>query len=67
MSVRFEWDLGKAASNAEKHGVEFSEALTVFADPLAAIFPDEEHSQAETREIIIGNSESGRLLLVCFT
>jgi hypothetical protein len=28
----FEWDPRKASSNAEKHGVSFGEAVTVFLD-----------------------------------
>jgi hypothetical protein len=40
---------------------------TVFNDPLARIFDDEWHSTRERREIIIGHSTQGRLLLVCFT
>jgi uncharacterized DUF497 family protein len=32
--VEFEWDPDKAAANLKKHGVEFSEAMTVFGDPL---------------------------------
>lgn len=64
--VRFEWDAKKAATNVKKHGVTFDEATTVFADPLAAIFDDEEHSEAERREIIIGHSTLNRLILVCF-
>jgi uncharacterized DUF497 family protein len=67
MSLRFEWDSAKAASNSEKHGVSFEEAMTVFADPVACIFDDEWHSQEEEREIIIGHSANDRLLLVCFT
>lgn len=67
MSVQFEWDQRKAASNLRKHGVSFSEAMTVFRDHLAAIFDDEVHSVPEHREIIIGHSQRGRLLLVCFT
>jgi uncharacterized DUF497 family protein len=67
MSVEFEWDPDKAASNLKKHGVTFDEAATVFADPIAAIFDDEMHSDEEQREIIIGHSAKGRLLLVCFT
>lgn len=63
----FEWDEGKADSNVLKHGVEFEEASTVFADPLAAIFDDERHSEDERREIIVGYSQSYRLLLVSFT
>jgi uncharacterized protein len=66
--VKFEWDPRKAATNLAKHGVAFTEALTVFADPLARIFDDEEHSSIqEKREIIVGHSSRGRPLLVCFT
>ena len=54
MSLKFEWDRRKAASNLSKHGVPFEEALTVFADGLARIFDDEDHSIEEQREIIIG-------------
>jgi uncharacterized DUF497 family protein len=67
MSLRFEWDPKKAAANFTKHGVAFEEALTVFSDPLARVFDDEEHSSEELREIIIGHSAQQRLLLVCFT
>ena len=67
MSLRFEWGPEKAAANLAKHGVSFEEALTVFSDPLARIFDDEEHSSEEPREIIIGHSAKQRLLLVCFT
>ena len=65
--LEFEWDEDKAASNKKKHGVNFEEAATVFADPLAVIFDDEVHSEEELREIIIGHSSDNRLLLVCFT
>lgn len=67
MSLRFEWDPEKAVTNLAKHGVSFEEALTVFSDPLARIFDDEDHSSEEEREIIIGHSTKQRLLLVCFT
>ena len=65
--MEFEWDESKAASNLAKHGVSFDEALTVFDDPLAAIFDDEKHSSQELREILTGHSSQDRLLLVCFT
>ena len=42
------------------------EAASVFSNPLARIFPDEEHSAEESREIIIGHSSATRLLLVSF-
>ena len=63
----FEWNAGKAITNFRKHGVSFEEAATVFADHFAITFVDEAHSQTELREIIIGHSEVGRLLLVSFT
>lgn len=63
----FEWDQQKAQANLDKHGVTFEEAQTVFADPLAVIFDDQAHSIHEPRELIIGHSQQGRLLLVSFT
>lgn len=65
--MEFEWDKAKAAADFRKHDVTFDEASTVFADPLARIFDDAEHSAEERREIIVGHSILGRLLLVCFT
>jgi uncharacterized protein len=67
MMYRFEWDRQKAASNVRKHGLTFEEASTVFRDPLAIIFDDEDHSAAEHREIMIGHNHNGRLVIVCFT
>ena len=67
MSLEFEWDARKAKANLNKHGVAFDEAMTVFADPLARIFDDPDHSADEPREIIIGHSVRPRLLLVGFT
>lgn len=67
MGLRFEWDRQKAAKNLRKHCVSFDEASTVFSDPLARIFDDEDHSENEPREIIIGHSATGRLVLVSFT
>ena len=67
MSVRFRWDPQKAVSNAKKHGVTFAEGVTVFQNPLAFIFDDEDHSVEELREIIVGHSSQNRLLVVSFT
>ncbi|MDX2040487.1 MAG: BrnT family toxin [Acidobacteriota bacterium] len=57
----------KASLNLIAHGVSFEEASTVFDDPLARIFDDDAHSVGELREVIIGHSLTGILLLVCFT
>jgi uncharacterized protein len=63
----FEWDAAKARGNLRKHRVSFVEAVTVFGDRLAAIHDDPDHSVAETRELIVGHSSGGRLLIVSFT
>jgi uncharacterized DUF497 family protein len=47
MSIEFEWDQNKAASNLLKHGVSFDEAKTVFDDPLYVDFYDPDHSYNE--------------------
>ena len=60
----FEWDSNKADANLEKHGVDFTEAATVFDDDLAFVGPDEAHSIGEFRFFILGMSDQGRLLVV---
>ena len=67
MDLVFKWDPRKDQANLEKHRVTFSEATSVFGDPLARIFADEDHSTDEQREIIIGHWQAKRLLPVCFT
>jgi uncharacterized protein len=67
MSLRFEWDERKAASNRTKHKVSFEEASTVFQDVRARIFDDAAHSLVEKREIIVGHSILNCVLLVSFT
>ena len=67
MTPEFEWDAAKAKANHTNHGVAFEEALTVFADPLAKIFDDPDHSTDERRELIVGHSADQRLLIVSFT
>ena len=67
MVYRFEWDRRKASANIGKHGVVFEEASTVFSDRLAFIFDDDDHSDEEHREIIVGHSTNGRLMIVSFT
>ena len=65
--MNYEWDEPKAASNLDKHGVSFPEAATVFADPLYIDFYDPDHSVNEQRYLIMGQSTSGRLLIVAYT
>jgi hypothetical protein len=63
----FEWDPAKAAANLLQHGVSFEDAATVFLDPLAKIHGDPDHSATERRDIIVGHSVQGQLLVVSFT
>jgi uncharacterized DUF497 family protein len=63
----FEWDPVKARRNLKKHGVSFEEASTIFDDPLFISFLDEEHSEAEERQITIGMSNKTRLLMAAHT
>ena len=65
--MRFEWNENKATTNLTKHGISFEEAVTVFGDPLSDTVPDPDHSLEERRFIIIGSSESGKILLVAHT
>jgi uncharacterized DUF497 family protein len=63
----FEWDEAKAESNERKHGVTFSEAMTVFADPLSLTGCDPQHSDEEDRFLTMGQSVDGRLVVVSHT
>ena len=64
--MEFEWDSKKAKTNLRKHKVSFEEAASVFADVLAAVYEDPDHSATETRYLIIGTSTEGRLLHIAF-
>ena len=44
--------------------VRFEEAASVFADPLARLYDDPDHSNTEARFILVGHSLAGRMLLV---
>jgi hypothetical protein len=63
--IQFEWDQPKATANLRKHGVSFEEAQSVFYDEFAIQFYDDEHSKEEERFLLLGMSDTARLLLVC--
>jgi len=65
--MRFEWDKNKASKNLSKHGVSFSEAQSVFEDPLYIDFYDPDHSDREERYVIVCESKQGRLLIISYT
>ena len=65
--MEFEWDKNKAITNLQKHKVSFSEAATVFGDPLSITFPDPDHSINESRFITIGLSTGGKIIILSHT
>ena len=66
MGYEFEWDPEKATTNLRVHGVSFEEASTVFADPLAMLMADPDHSVDEERYLLLGLSTRRNLLVVAF-
>jgi uncharacterized DUF497 family protein len=62
----FEWDARKAGANRRKHGISFEEATTAFADPLAVLKPDPDHSVEEERYLVLGMTTQSRLVVVSF-
>ena len=63
--IEFEWNNAKDLANQKKHGVSFSEAKSVFFDEYAVQFYDATHSEAEERFIMLGMSNTSRVLVVC--
>ena len=63
-TLRFEWDPKKAADNLRKHKVSFEDAKTVFSDEQALLIDDPDHSEEEDRFVLLGLSQSLRLLVV---
>jgi len=64
--VRFEWDNAKDRENLRKHGVPFSRAQFVFADPKRVIAQDLAHSQSEQRFYCFGQVDN-EIMTVRFT
>jgi len=64
LAVVYEWDARKATGNFRKHRVVFTEAATVFLDPLAVTYQDPDHSETEHRYITVGESTRARIILV---
>jgi uncharacterized DUF497 family protein len=62
----FTWDVNKAISNFEKHGVSFEEAATVFCDP-DGLHLEAKHVGQELRFFRIGESSERKVLIVVFT
>jgi uncharacterized DUF497 family protein len=65
MNIEYEWDRSKAQANLRKHGVDFADAATAFADAEALTIPDE--AVEEDRFVTIAADALGRILVVVFT
>ena len=63
--MNFVWDENKAETNLRKHGVSFTEAVTVFDDYDALQIYDPDHSEEEDRFVMLGMSSALRILVVC--
>ena len=63
--MTFSWDDRKDRENQRKHGVSFDEATTVFLDERALLLDDPDHSEGESRFLLLGLSSFMRLLVVC--
>jgi uncharacterized protein len=57
---------GQLAVNFKKHGVDFSEAATVFSDRRRVSYFDLNHSLVEDRFSVVGDSYLGRVLFVVY-
>ena len=62
----FDWDRGNTLKN-EIHGVTMPEAEQMFFVAPLVITPDERHSKTEPRFRALGQTLSGRRLVVIFT
>ncbi len=64
--MNYVWDLQKAASNFEKHGIYFADAVGVFEDEQALSIEDIT-DYGEERFVSVGMDYLGRILTVVFT
>ncbi len=64
-NINFEWDENKNQINQKKHKISFEEAVSVFYDEMALMRDDPDHSEDEDRFVIMGMSDSKKLLVVC--
>lgn len=63
----FDWDEGNSRKNAEKHGVNQSEAEEIFFNEPLLVLEDPKHSQTEARFHALGETDDERPLHATFT
>ena len=62
----YQWDPNKAASNLDKHGIDFADAVGVFEDEWALTLK-EEYVENEQRFVTMGMDFLGHVLVVVYT
>lgn len=63
----FEWDEGNLLKNWLKHNVLTKECEEIFFSKPLLIYPDQKHSDHETRYVALGQTSQGRRLTIIFT
>ena len=63
--MKYQWNPDKAKSNFKKHGVYFSDAVSVFSDDFGMTKIDD--SSSEERFVTIGMDAFGNVMVVVFT
>ncbi len=63
-SAAYEWDEAKREANLVKHGVDFMDALEVFADPLRVERVNRRREYAEERREVVGMVRDQMLFVV---
>jgi uncharacterized DUF497 family protein len=64
--VRYAWDPQKAATNLDKHGIDFADAVAVLEDPSALTLRADDEA-GEERLVTAGVDFLGRVLVVVYT
>ncbi len=64
--VAFEWDGRKALRNADKHGLTFDDARTVFFDD-QALDGESPQPTGEPRHLRLGRTTGGHIAVVVYT
>ncbi len=65
--IQFQWDAGNREKNWLKHRVAPAECEEVFFDPHKRMMGSALHAGHETRYVLIGQTQTTRLLVVVFT
>jgi uncharacterized DUF497 family protein len=63
--MNYQWDLKRAETNRKKHGIRFSDAVSVFSDERMITIEDDDPD--EQRFVAVGMDAFGRILVVVYS